>query len=84
MSNIIAADETNIEVPAVKAQISVSTANFLLTAQDRCDTCGAQAYFQVNFGAAALTFCAHHYKEKETKLLASATSVRDESAQLQK
>ena len=84
MSNTIAANETNLEVQVAKAEVSVSTTNFLLTSQDRCDLCGAQAYFQVNFGAHGLTFCAHHYKEKESKLLSSATSIRDESAQLQK
>ena len=38
-----------------------------LTAHDRCDSCGAQAYVRVTLETGELLFCAHHgakYKEK--------------------
>lgn len=38
------------------AEDAVST----LTAADRCDRCGAQAYVVARFPAADLLFCAHH------------------------
>lgn len=34
-----------------------------LTAQHRCDRCGAQAYVQMDKGSATLLFCAHHFNE---------------------
>jgi hypothetical protein len=34
-----------------------------LTAQDRCDRCGAQAKVRVEFKASDLLFCAHHARQ---------------------
>ena len=31
-----------------------------LTAFDRCDSCGAQAYIRVTLASGDLLFCAHH------------------------
>jgi hypothetical protein len=39
-----------------------------LTANDRCDQCGAQAFVQVFFESGYLLFCAHHYNEHEKSL----------------
>ena len=40
-----------------------------LTALDRCDRCGAQAYLRVRLPAGgALLFCAHHKREHQAKL----------------
>lgn len=33
----------------------------ILTAHDRCDSCGAQAYVKVTGVSGELTFCSHHY-----------------------
>lgn len=49
-----------------------------LTAIDRCDRCGAQAYLRVEFITGELLFCAHHAHEHEDKLTKSATAVHDE------
>lgn len=59
-----------------------------LTAQDRCDSCGAQAYFEVTipYGdgkAGVLLFCVHHFREGEKKLRSIAISITDESAHLE-
>jgi hypothetical protein len=81
MTNTLATESTVNSTPT-KAEVSVSTNNFLLTTHDRCDSCGAQAYFQVNFDNGQLMFCSHHYRKSEAKLLTQAVSIRDESAQL--
>lgn len=40
-----------------------------LTADDRCDRCGAQAYVQVTLPSKLkLLFCAHHAREVEPHL----------------
>jgi hypothetical protein len=53
-----------------------------LTAADRCDSCGAQAYIRVSIGSSELLFCAHHGKKHQEKLAAIATEWHDESARL--
>jgi hypothetical protein len=43
--------------------VKEETENWVLTANDRCDSgnCGAQAYVQVTGVTGDLFFCAHHY-----------------------
>jgi hypothetical protein len=54
-----------------------------LTAVDRCDRCGAQAYLRVELaGGGELLFCAHHGREHEDKLREIAVSVHDETGKL--
>jgi hypothetical protein len=54
-----------------------------LTAEDRCDRCGAQAYIRVELdGGGELLFCAHHGREHADKLRAVAASIHDESDRL--
>jgi hypothetical protein len=54
-----------------------------LTASDRCDRCGAQAYFRVTLhNGGELLFCAHHAKAHEDKLKQVALSIQDESGRL--
>lgn len=53
-----------------------------LTARDRCDRCGAQAYVAVSLQAEDLLFCGHDYAKHEAKLSEIAVSVRDERARL--
>ncbi|WP_392507797.1 hypothetical protein ACF3NT_13265 [Naumannella halotolerans] len=54
-----------------------------LTAADRCDRCGAQAYVRVTLeGGAELYFCAHHNKAHEDKLKQVALRIQDETARL--
>lgn len=49
-----------------------------LTALDRCDACGAQAYVRVELPYGVLQFCGHHANAHLEKLAASAISVHDE------
>jgi hypothetical protein len=53
-----------------------------LTAADRCDSCGAQAYIRVAIGSSELLFCAHHGKKYQDKLAAVASDWHDESDRL--
>lgn len=54
-----------------------------LSAIDRCDRCGAQAYVRVELaGGAELLFCAHHARQHEDKLREVAITIHDESERL--
>lgn len=54
-----------------------------LTAVDRCDRCGAQAYLRVLLQAGGeLLFCAHHAREHGDKLREIALSFHDETGKL--
>ena len=55
----------------------------VLTAGDRCDRCGAQAYLRVELQTGGeLLFCAHHGHAHETKLRELAAEIHDDSSQL--
>ena len=55
-----------------------------ITAADRCDRCGAQAYLKMEKGNVSLLFCAHHSREHKTKLIAELwIVVVDDTAKLQ-
>ncbi|MDQ1688105.1 MAG: hypothetical protein QOK42_1080 [Frankiaceae bacterium] len=54
-----------------------------LTASDRCDRCGAQAYLRVRLPAGGeLLFCAHHAKQHEDSLKKVAVEIQDERNKL--
>ena len=54
-----------------------------LSAADRCDRCGAQAYLRVEMPSGAeLYFCAHHGREHSDALRQVATSIQDETERL--
>ncbi|SER92657.1 hypothetical protein SAMN05216199_1458 [Pedococcus cremeus] len=53
-----------------------------LTAADRCDRCGAQAYVRARlYSGGELLFCAHHAREHLPKLRERA-EIHDESNRL--
>ncbi|EYT63201.1 MULTISPECIES: DUF7455 domain-containing protein [Curtobacterium] len=56
--------------------------NHQLTAADRCDSCGAQAYIRATMSSGELYFCAHHGAEFKDKLAATAIEWHDESSRL--
>ena len=54
-----------------------------LTAADRCDRCGAQAYVRVLLvSGGELLFCAHHGREHEDRLRELAADFQDETDRL--
>ncbi|KGM14270.1 DUF7455 domain-containing protein [Cellulomonas bogoriensis] len=53
-----------------------------LTAADRCDRCGAQAYVRVVLEAGELLFCAHHARHHAPGLADVAVHIQDETDRL--
>jgi hypothetical protein len=54
-----------------------------LTAADRCDRCGAQAYVRVLLSSGGeLMFCAHHGREHAPALAERSAVVQDETERL--
>ena len=54
-----------------------------LTAVDRCDRCGAQAYVRVVLHSSQdLLFCAHHYRQHAVALTRVAAGIQDETQRL--
>lgn len=54
-----------------------------LTAADRCDRCGAQAYVRVMLNSGGdLLFCAHHMRKHDTSLREIASDIQDETNRL--
>ena len=59
------------------------TAGPALTASDRCDRCGAQAFVRVALPTGGtLIFCGHHARKHEEKLKLIATEYIDETDRL--
>lgn len=62
---------------------AVAPSSAALTALDRCDRCGAQAYLRVELASGLeLLFCAHHAREHDEKLREVAVNVIDETHKL--
>ena len=62
---------------------SVLASHPQLTADDRCDRCGAQAYIRVTLAAGGeLLFCAHHGHAHEDKLREMSLEFQDERSRL--
>ncbi len=72
---------TSLEIEEQDEQVKPSLSH-QLTAADRCDACGAQAYVRVELVTGELLFCGHHAKENEAKLRPIATKWHDESDKL--
>src|SRR3954447_19579638 len=63
--------------------VSTATAAGALTAADRCDRCGAQAYIRATLDSGLdLLFCAHHFHENESRLREVSARIHDESNRL--
>jgi hypothetical protein len=68
-----------------EADVTTATAptSSALSAADRCDRCGAQAYLRVELQSGGeLLFCAHHAREHGEKLREIAANVHDETHKL--
>lgn len=63
--------------------MSTTTVENELTAADRCDRCGAQAYLRVILeNGSELLFCRHHGNAHADKLKQVALTIQDESGKL--
>jgi hypothetical protein len=66
-----------------EGDVTSTLATTQLTAADRCDRCGAQAYVRVVLlSGGELLFCAHHGREHASALTSAAASITDESERL--
>lgn len=55
----------------------------ILSAYDRCDRCGAQAYVRATLASGGeLLFCAHHSREHTLNLVAQGAHIYSESEKL--
>ena len=62
---------------------ALASSSAALSAADRCDRCGAQAYLRVELQSGGeLLFCAHHAREHGDKLREIAANVVDETHKL--
>ena len=62
---------------------AVAPSTAALSAADRCDRCGAQAYLRVELQSGGeLLFCAHHAREHGDKLKEIAVTLVDETEKL--
>ena len=55
---------------------------YLLDSLDRCDNCGAQAYYRCFFDGGTLDFCNHHFTLYQDKLQDIMLDYIDESDRL--
>ncbi|SDR67678.1 hypothetical protein SAMN04489719_0313 [Agrococcus carbonis] len=62
--------------------LEADEANAPLSALDRCDSCGAQAYVRATMESGTLLFCAHHAAKHRDALQPLATVWHDETAKL--
>ena len=51
-----------------------------LSTADRCDRCGAQAFYRAVLAVGDLLFCAHHGREYSARLAEVALEVQDGTA----
>lgn len=72
-----------METLAHKVDETAKDSAFTLTAHDRCDSCGSQAYVRVVMDSGELLFCAHHAKKHHEKLSPMAREWHDESHRLE-
>jgi len=77
--------ETKRSVPLRQScQGSGETMTWILTKEDRCDSCPSQAYVQVHMKTGHLTFCGHHYTKHAVVLEKVAHKIVNETERLLK
>lgn len=63
--------------------VTTTLATSPLTAADRCDRCGAQAYVRVMLASGGeLLFCAHHGRKHTPALTSAEATIQDETDRL--
>jgi len=55
----------------------ITTTDHPLTAEHRCDKCGAQAMIRATLVSGLLYFCGHHSREMGEKLISSSIQIYD-------
>ena len=73
--------DSAVDTPTVSTPPLVTEAP--LTAADRCDRCGAQAYVRATLPAGGdLLMCGHHANAHRAALLVAGASIHDETDRL--
>lgn len=62
----------------LKDKVESTQEEINLTASDRCDACGAQAFVYVKGLSGELYFCGHHYSKNEKELSSWAFTIFDQ------
>jgi hypothetical protein len=70
------------EMASTLVDDTVATATASLTGNDRCDSCGAQAYVRVTIPSGQLLFCGHHAAKHKESLIGQAITWHDETFRL--
>jgi len=66
-----------------EGESAAAAPTWTLTAMDRCDRCGAQAYVRVLLpNGLELLFCAHHNRKHARALAEIAVEIQDETLRL--
>jgi hypothetical protein len=66
----------------------VIDSDYILTAQDRCDSCGAEALVKVSGITGEILFCGHHYNKimdnpiSYKKMMSFAITITDERSKI--
>ena len=70
------------EMASTLVDDTLRTATAPLTGNDRCDSCGAQAYVRVTIPSGQLLFCGHHGAKHKDQLIGQAITWNDETFRL--
>jgi NADH dehydrogenase FAD-containing subunit len=57
---------------------AVEPEEITLTAKDRCDSCGAQAFVYAKGLSGDLYFCGHHYNKNKNQIMKWAFTIVDD------
>jgi hypothetical protein len=68
--------------PWLYGNVTITQQAPALNALDRCDRCGARAYFRVGLMSGELLFCGHHGRELRPALEKQAISIDDFTDQI--
>jgi len=75
-----------VDAPSLGGDVTTALApnSAPLTAADRCDRCGAQAYVRVRLSSGGeLLFCNHHATAYRERLQSEGAVLQDETARLE-
>ena len=79
---VVVVMEEQMDKTDTNVDVTETTELPALTAADRCDVCGAQAFIRVVLTTGDLVFCGHHGSANKDKLKPIAITWQDETDKL--
>ena len=79
---VVVVMEEQMDKTEANVEVIETTELPALTAADRCDVCGAQAFIRVVLTTGDLVFCGHHGSANKDKLKPIAITWQDETDKL--